>query len=280
MVRRLATVPVVFLLWTAFTAASPPLPESEAFLRRARQSIKLDPELQQSFTYIEERRDIKISRLGKVVVGPLRTFEVYPSDEPGQTYKRLIAVEGKPLDPAELAKRDAEHQQDVEQRARKRVSETPAERAAREAEAAAERRERDAWLADALAVFEPTILGRDAIDHESVIVVGLAPRADAPVRTREGSWMKQFEGRAWFTEADAQLVRLDVRAMRDVTIGWGIIGRIHEGSRLLFSRRKFHDAWLPSELLYQASGRTLLFRPFTLNVVTTYSNYRRRETPP
>ena len=259
---------------------APPLPESEAFIRRAKDAIRLDPELQQSFTYTEERRDVKISRLGKVVLGPARTFEVYPSDESGQTYKRLIAVEGRPLDPAELAKRDAEHQRNLEQRARKQARETPAERTAREAEAGAARRERDAWLADALAVFEPAIIGREVIDHEPVIVVGLTPRADASVRTREGSWMKQFEGRAWFAETDAQLVRLDVRARRDVTIGWGLIGRIHEGSRLLFSRRKFQDAWLPSELTYEASGRTLLFRPFTINVVTKYSNYRRRETTP
>ena len=50
--------------------------------------------MQQNFNYVERRRDVKFSALGKVSVGPLRTFEVFPSAEPGRTYKRLIAIDG------------------------------------------------------------------------------------------------------------------------------------------------------------------------------------------
>jgi len=42
------------------------------------------------------------------------------------------------------------------------------------------------------------------------------------------------------------------------------------------SRRKVNnEVWLPAELKVDASGRTLLFRPFTLDTVTTYSDYRK-----
>ena len=75
----------------------------------ARSAVRLDSELQKDFTYVERRRDMKVGPLGKVYVGPLRTFEVFPSADPSQTYKRLIAIDGKPLDPAELRKRDLEH---------------------------------------------------------------------------------------------------------------------------------------------------------------------------
>jgi len=61
-----------------------------------------------------------------------------------------------------------------------------------------------------------------------------------------------------------------------VTLGWGIVGRIHEGSRLRFMRRLFEQTWLPVEVTYEASGRTLLFRPFRFSVTTTYSDYKRR----
>jgi hypothetical protein len=77
---------------------------------------------------------------------------------------------------------------------------------------------------------------------------------------RNMGWMAclfpaRFEGRAWIAEADHQIVRLDMRAADDVSIGWGIVGRIYEGSRFV---RKIEDTWLPAEVIFEASRRTLL----------------------
>jgi hypothetical protein len=249
---------------------SRPLPDVAVLTRQVREAIRLDYELQKQFTYREHRRDVKISKLGKVTVGPLRTFEVYPSRDPGKTYKRLIAVDGKPLDPEELARLDAERQRDLAR------AETEAQRAKRLQEKEAERRERKAILNDAMAVFEPTLVGRESFEGHTVIVATLKPRPDVHVSTREGRWFKHFEGRAWIAESDHQVARLEMRAADDVSIGWGIIGRVYEGSRFVFSRRKIEDTWLPAEVIFEASGRTLLFRKFELNAVTTYSDYRRQ----
>ena len=38
--------------------------------------------------------------------GPVKVYEVYPSEEPGNTWKRLVSVDGKPLRAAELEKND------------------------------------------------------------------------------------------------------------------------------------------------------------------------------
>jgi hypothetical protein len=249
---------------------SRPLPDVAVLTRQVREAIRLGYELQKQFTYREHRRDVKISKLGKVTVGPVRTFEVFPSREPGKTYKRLIAVDGKPLDPEELARRDAERQRDLAR------AETEAQRAKRLQEEEAERREREAILNDAIAVFEATLVGRETLEGHPLIVAALKPRVDVPVSTREGRWFKHFEGRAWIDETDHQVARLDMRAANDVSIGWGIIGRVDEGSRFVYSRRKVEDTWLPAEVIFEASGRTLLFRKFQLNAVTTYSDYRRR----
>ena len=135
--------------------------------------------------------------------------------------------------------------------------------------------ERDAILEDALAVFDATFESRELIDGEQVFAIALRPRDDARPKTRPGRWMKKFAGRVWIAEAGHQIVKLDLRAVDDVTIGLGIVGRVHEGSRVVYSRRRFEDAWLPSELIFDATGRTLLFRPFDIDVVTTYSAYKR-----
>jgi hypothetical protein len=253
-----------------------PLPDRDQFMTRVRAAIRIDTDVQQDFTYLERRRDVKISGFGKVSVGPLRTFEVFPSPDPAHTYKRLIEVDGKPLDRAELARRDAEHARDLDEQERRERRESPEQRARRLESVQADRRDRMAILNDALAVYEATILGRDAIEGEPAIVVRLTPKPEARVSTREGNWMKQFSGRAWFVERDAQFAGFDMQAGDDVSIGWGIVGRLHKGSRLVVQRRPVGGVWLPSRLTFEASGKTLMFRPFTLNVTTEYFGYKRR----
>ena len=257
--------------------ASAPYPRADDFARRIRQALEEDYRLQTRYVYLERRRDVKISKLGKVTIGPLRTFEVYPSDRPGGTYKRLIEVDGRPLTAEEIARREAEHERNRVNQADRESAETSRQRAERVRKAEEEQRHRDAMLDDAVAVFEAAFVGREVIDGEGVIVADLRARPTARPKTREGRWMKQFAGRIWVDESDYQVVRLDMRAVEDVTIGWGIVGRLHKGSRLTFSRRKFGTLWLPAELTYEASGRTLLFRPFEFTVTTTYSGYKRRE---
>lgn len=250
-------------------------PDPAWFARRVRDAIRLDYELQQQFSYIEQRRDVRVSKLGKVEIGPERTFEVYPSSIPGRTYKRLIAVNGTPLGADELARRDREHAADLARERAKREGETPQQRDSRLREEAKEREERDAIVNDAFAVFQAKFVGRDALDGQKLLIVSLTPRDDVKVTTREGRWMKQFAGRAWVSEEDFQVAKLEMQAQEDVTIGWGILGRVHEGSRFVFTRRKFEDAWLPAEVIFDASGRTLLFRKFDIDLVTTYSRYKR-----
>jgi hypothetical protein len=263
------------------SAASPPadggpIPTPADFGARIRAALEADARIQSRYTYHEQRRDVKISRLGKVTIGPRRTFEVHPSAEPGKTFKRLIAIEGKPLTPEELARRDAEHERDAEQEQARRRRESASERAERERNEQEERRRHQEVLDDLIRVFKATVVGRENIDGEPVLVADVKPRKDAEVTTREGRWMKSFEGRIWVDESDYQIVKLDMSAVGDITIGWGIIGRLHEGSGARFSRKKVDGVWLPAELSYKASGRTLLFRPFEFEVTTTYFNYRRR----
>jgi hypothetical protein len=60
-------------------------PDAATFLRQVREAVRLDSELQSGFTYVEQRKEVRISRLGKLEVGPLRTFQVFPSPRPGRT---------------------------------------------------------------------------------------------------------------------------------------------------------------------------------------------------
>jgi hypothetical protein len=264
------------LLLPQVPADAATLPSVAEFGRRVKQALEIDQRGQDAFTYRERRRDIKVSRLGRVSVGPVRTFEVFPSVRPGGTYKRLIEVDDKPLPADELARADAEHARDLRDAEERQRDESATQRARRLREREEEQQERDAILADAIAVFAATPVGRDTIDGRPVIVADVKPRPDAHVTTRQGRWMKSFAGRIWVAEQDYHLVRIDMRAFEDITIGWGVVGRVHEGARIYVSRRRFEDIWLPGEVTYAASGRTLRFRSFDVEATSTYADDRRR----
>ena len=253
---------------------SQPPRDLAALAANIREALRREYAAPLRFTYIENRREVDISRLGAVSVGPLRTFEVYPTDSLDE-YKRLVAIDGRPLDAAELARRDAEHQRDLQKQAERERTETPPRRAARLRKEAEEVREREAVLDDAAAVFEMGFACREVVDGQPVIVLSLVPRQEARVTTREGAWMKKFAGRMWVAEDGHHIARLRLQAVDDVSIGWGVVARVEAGSGFDYVRTLVDDTWLPSKLTIEGSGRTLLFRRFQVKTVTTYTNHRR-----
>jgi len=255
---------------------APALPDANELIRKVREHLRTDRELQTQYTYLEKRRDVKVSKLGKVSVGPERTFEVYPGDRPGRTYKRLVAVDGKPLDPAELTQRDDEHRQAVLAGVEREKNESADDKARRLKKEADERREERETVDDGFAVYDIQLVGQEQMDGCRMVVASLTPRQNVQTRTDLGGYFKKFKGRAWVCEDDYQVARVEMEAIDDITIGWGLVGRVHEGSKFTFLRRKVNnEIWLPAEAKFEASGRTLLFRKFQLFTVTSYSDYKK-----
>jgi hypothetical protein len=261
------------------TQPAPDPPDLNALAKKVRESIRKDYVDPRLFTYIERGRDVDISRLGKISMSPMQTYEVYPK-RVGESWKRLIEVDGKPLDPADLQKNDAKHARDLREEAERLRTETPRQRAERLEKDAEEIRERDQILDDAQAVFQFGFICRETFQGEPVIVVSLTPRPNARVTTREGGWMKQFTGKLWIAEDGDHIARVQLRAFAPVTIGWGFVARVEPGSGFDFVRKKIGDSWVASELTVEGSGRTLMVRGFQIKTVTTYTNHRPYTPPP
>jgi hypothetical protein len=256
--------------------ADAPLPDVKAIVDKVKSRIQLDRELQSQYTYLEKRSDVKLSKLGKVTVGPLRTFEVYPSAKPGRTYKRLVEIDGKRLDAAELERRDSAHRQHLLDMIEQEKNETPQMRAKREQQEAKDLREQGELIDDAFAIFEVKLTGREMLEGRRVIAATLTPRQNVNTKSDEGKWMKRFKGRAWVSDDDWQVAKVEMEALDDINIGWGLVGRVHQGSKFTFARTKVNDeVWLPVQMKFEASGRTLLFRSFQIFTVTSYSDYKK-----
>lgn len=259
----------------------PPLPDGREFAREVRARLRGDRELLSEYTYIEKREEIRVSKLGQVSEGPVKVYEVYPSVEPGRTYKRLISVNGVPLSEEELAKADRKHQDDLRRERERRRLETPAERKRRLQREAEKQRERAMVLDEIFEAYDIRLVGRDVVNGHRTVVATLEPRSTHRPRTEQGELMKKLRAKAWVSESDYQIVRVEGEVIEDVTVGWGIIGRLHMGTRGSYERRKINDeVWLPSREVVEASGRALLFRTFKVHTVTEWSGYRRHVRSP
>ena len=252
--RTAGLMSVACLLVVAVAAQERPLPEREAFLRETRKHLQTDTSLQSSYVYVETRREQKLDKRGRVVEESVKVFESYPGLPGENRWERLIAENGRPRPAAELEKVDRDRQRQAEALAR-RLTEQPAkERARQERNLAEQQREFEAIVDDIFIVFDIDMRGREAIEGHDTIALSLTPRPKAKPRTHEGRQMQKFSLRAWISESDHELVRLDAEAIDTLSMGFAVLARLDKGSQLSFLRRRVNnEVWLPAAVHFSGA---------------------------
>lgn len=274
----LAPVAVPAPVWTLRAQGSQSAslsPEQKALLQRVRDNAIADFDVMEGYSYVLERRSYNVT-LGKVRNGDVRTYEVVPSPFlPGRQWRRLVAVNGKPLTADELRRQDARARRDAENHQRRLARETAPERARRLAEERKEEQEFREQVADVERVFRFEPRGHETVDGRRLAVFELIPQPQAQTKSKEGRLLKKWRGRGWVEEAEAQLVRLQMDAFDDLDIGWGVIGHLDRGSSAEYRRARQADGtWLPVSVEFRGGGRTLLLLPFQIHTWAKYNSYR------
>ena len=138
------------------------------------------------------------------------------------------------------------------------------------------RQDEAAVIEDGLRVYDFRMLDRETIDGHDTIAFAATPRPDARPRTREGKILTHFVGKARFSEADHELVRLEAEAIDTLSFGFGLLARVHQGSRASFQRRLVDgQTWLPLRAEYTASARVMLLRRLRVGGTSEFSDYRK-----
>jgi hypothetical protein len=253
-----------------------PLPEPRAFLAEVQKRLQTDEALQSSYTYVETRRQLRLDKNGRPTKETVKVFESYPGLPGEERWDRLIAEDGKPVNAADLEKRDRERQKKAEKYVR-RLEQEP-EKVRREHARKREEyfREMKEVVDDLFIVYDMRMLRRETIDGHGTIVFDLTPRPNARPRRRDSRYMKDFIARAWVSETDYELARVEVEAIDTVSVGLGLLARVHKGTRASFTRRKVNDeVWLPASFSYTASARIGLLKTMRVGGVSEYSAYRK-----
>ena len=261
---------------STLAAQDRPLPDQQSFLAETRKHLQTDSTLQSSYVYVETRREQKLDKHGRTSKESVKVFESYPGLPGEARWERLVAEDGRPVPAEELAKQDRERQKSATGMVQRLAEDASKERARQEREYQKARREREDAVNDIFNVFTIRMIGRDQIERHETIAFLLTPRPDARPKTTEGRQMKHFNVRAWISESDHELVKLEAEAIDTLSFGLGVLARLHKGARLSFLRRKVNgEVWLPAVVSYQGSARVGLLLTLRRGGTSEYSGYRK-----
>jgi hypothetical protein len=265
------------LLSTGPSAQERPLPDLQAFLAQARTRLQTDNERQRSYIYVETQRERKLDGKGGVRSESVKVVESYPP-LPGEDerWERVLEEGGKRKTEAELARQDEQRRKKAEEIANRLTTQTPGDRTKLVRAYQQNRKEALDRINDLFIVYDIKMAGRERIDGHDTIALTLEPKPNTRPVTREGKWMQYFRCRAWVSETDHELVKLDVEAIRDANIGFGLLARMNKGTVMTFTRRFVNnEVWLPARADYTIKARVLMLKRFLQGGTIEFSNYRK-----
>jgi hypothetical protein len=253
-----------------------PLPDQTAFLKETRKNLQTDGSLQSSYMYIETQREVKLDKDGRKTEESVKVYESYPGLPGEPRWERLISEDGVPVSAEELAEQDRERAKKANDMARRLETQPAKERARQEREWREYRQEREKAVSDIYTVFDIKMIGRERVEGHDTIAFTLTPRPESRPKTREGGLMKNFNVRAWISETDYELVRLEAQAIDNIGFGLGVLARLHKGAELSFLRRKINgEVWLPAVAKYSGSARVGLLWTLRRTGTYEYTGYKK-----
>jgi hypothetical protein len=251
------------------------VPDRAAFVERVKQNLLDDQDAERLYTYTERSRQFRTER-GQRTLKLERVYEVYPGLDGRSIYRRLVATNGRPTAKAELDKQDRKRRAEVESALQKRARETPAQRERRLRDEQKRRTEERARLDEAFRLLEFRFAERTTLSERTALVAEFRPRAGAKATSREGRIVQKLRGRAFVSEADAQVVRVELEVLDNISFGLGVLARVNKGSQAAFERRFVNgEVWLPAAFRLRATGRALLVRGIDLDNETEWYDYRK-----
>jgi hypothetical protein len=273
-VFRVIPLALIVAFLSAPAAQERPLPEFAAFAAEVKKKLATDEERQSGYMFIERLTEQKLDGSDRPTSESVKVFEVYPGLPGEDRYRRLIEQDGKPIAPRKLAQEDRERRNDVESYAKKMAS--ASDRRKQEQQLEKERSRYTAAIDDLFRIYDIQMVRREAVEGHDTILATLTPKSSVKPHTKDGEIMRHFKARAWVSESDYELVRVEIEAIDDLSIGLGLLARIHKGTTATYQRRKVNnEVWLPSQVTWTASARVLLVRKLRLRGIADFSGYRK-----
>jgi hypothetical protein len=91
----------------------------------------------------------------------------------------------------------------------------------------------------------------------------------------EAEVLRGFAGEVWIEKTQDRLVRLDAHLVRDVNIGFGILGRLDKGGTMVLEQAYETDVreWQPTVLKMNLAGKALMVKTVSIQIEELASGF-------
>jgi hypothetical protein len=105
--------------------------------------------------------------------------------------------------------------------------------------------------------------------------LSFTPNADFAPPGIEADVLRGFAGEVWIEEKQQRLVRLEARLVREVTVGFGILGRLDKGGTLEMEQAFEANAqeWQPTVLQMNLNGKALMLKTVSVRISEVASDF-------
>ncbi len=198
----------------------------DAILQRNREADKQNDERAKQYTYVEETDNFEYDKHGQAKKTGSVTNDVIFVE--GESYKRLVARDGKPLPPKEEAKEEKKLQQTAEER-----------RKARRKGLLNFSRSVSVSSEDLDKFFDRGLVGEEEIRGRKSWVIEYTPRKGHVPANKHEKDVYTFQAKAWVDEEQGVTSKFVLLSIADGSL-------VKPGSSLTFENAKINDdAWLP-----------------------------------
>ena len=252
------------------------LPDLDTFLGKVQENLRSDRLLQSRYTFNLKEFKLKPDKDENPTVVETNEFEVYPSLDRKYTYRRHVSKNDQRLSREDIEEQDREYEEMLTELKAKLGKEGIDMETYRLRMEKSERRKEESIIRELPRIYDISINSREKIDGRDAILIGFKPRPDYEPISDETNILSKVSGRAWFCEQDYQLMKLEVEFVDNLTFGWGMLARLHKGTKVLL-RRQFvnNEIWMPAEIRISGTARVLLLKKITFNTISQFSNYKK-----
>jgi hypothetical protein len=217
----------------------------------------------------DAHRDFSFTQTEREDGGPTKTYEVTTLF--GTRYRRLIAVNGRPLSAAEQAVEERKFREESD----RRKKENPADKARRIEKARKDRDEELTMLLQMAKAFDFRSAGIQTVAGHPVWVLDATPKPGYEPPNQRAKVLLGMRGKMWIAQDGYHWVKVKVEVFKPVYFE-GFLARVGPGTRIELEKAPVVDGtWLPKHFALTVDAKILGLFSHNRQEEDSFSNYHR-----
>jgi gas vesicle protein len=249
--------------------SSDTIPAIASLLEAVTANQKHLEDIVENYTYTESSRELEVDKKGAIKDKSEEESEVFYVQ--GNEVKRLIRKDGRELNPGEQKKEQERVTREIRE-----IEERHKKEAEQEKRGKKKNDEDQVTISTFLKTSRFVNPRRERFRGHEVVVFDFEPKPGVKPQTRGESLVQKLVGVVWIDEHARQVARLEARLSDSFKVAGGMLVTILPGSAFVFEQELVNnEVWLPSNAEVNISGKFLLFKSASVNLVLHYSQYKK-----